>query len=670
MYQQNQLPVSYQQIDTSCFSNMLPQNDRVPQVNTPGVLRNNPQMVGYITGLFRKRLQDGAQRSPVHTVAYNLLASNGFQNQVYQYWCQRAVDLLAVYMIQAGGNQNEQLIHAAATEVSESFLGFVWSQYQQTLMQLVDSNIGNALNQAAQRWQAMEQKIQMVQQQMAQPQFNTGGYNNQSLHQGHAAFSSAVTGTATVSHQMGSAPTQNSNSAGEGVYATMQPVQSFDSNQGTVQNHGNAPVTSHTTNYDLGAPNVPVVPVNAPQAPVREPEYVPAYDVVVDPEHYPNNRGYNEANKYDYITVNDDTWIMPMHRADTVVERDSPYPFPEMADPSKYMSFAVCYSNGKVREKLVEITEDMKYLEHELNDELKRRYHGAKTKAGRVVTRTDFIADYNGDSETDATTLALRMNLNKDPLELAKGLPLYIISDLTFSGGTDMEVEKAVNDFLKSELKADLNVLPTHEYHSRKEHYLDITENGYKIISSLSNCVDFATVGSMLKEALRVGNLTLRTFNFVDGRLTDAINEFIKDSLSDDEVKIDSFTSDIMDLLEYYESSKPKVYDALVGGFTKIISRAVTIIDSDDGYAIVDDFVNIQTHWMLDELTHLQLQKGEAVLISQRTNTTLTQVLRETIKRNAADLPYARYRLITTDGIYLEMVKGHLMENINMLKRI
>lgn len=60
----------------------------------------------------------------------------------------------------------------------------------------------------------------------------------------------------------------------ERVYAAMRPVQNFDPSATSMLG-----ALTYMTKYDKRTPNVPVAPVNAPQAPVKEPGHVPAYDV-------------------------------------------------------------------------------------------------------------------------------------------------------------------------------------------------------------------------------------------------------------------------------------------------------------------------------------------------------------------------------------------------------
>lgn len=665
--QQNQIPVSYQQVDTSCFSNTLPNNDRVPQLQIPRSFNGNVGWVNFATGLFRARFQNKAQSTPLHTVAYNLISSNGFQNQVYQQWCQKTIDLLGINMMNYGFN--EQMADQVAQEVGTAFLGLVWHQYKQQLSGLVNQSLWSSFDAATNSWQMLENKLNQAKAQAQQPMGNMQmgqQMGNMQMSQGHNAYSHAVTGQANLGTYV---PAQGQgtnapNVSSEGMY-TMQPAESFDSSNGLngAVNMQNNPFT----NYPSSTPTSGEYFVDEPTAPVN---YIPVADIVVDPKRYDTNSTFNSDKGYDYIKVDDNTFIVPTFKSEDTIIRSGEYPLPSFYDPHKFMSFTITYSNGSSYEKIVEITPEMDYLKHELDDEMKRRYRIKGKNDTIVVPRSNLIQEYNGHTSNSSVDIGISIKIDQDKFDFKKGLPLYVIDDMIFSGSSDMEIEKYVTDHIVEKLENDFNVIPPHEYQSRVFHYLDVDEEGFNIISSLTSCANLASVGSTLKEALRTDKINYRTFNFVNDRLTNAINEFIKDSLSDPSVNIDDFTTDIMDLLEYMEHGKSKAYIAMEKAVTKIVTRSVNAMELDDGYAIIDDYINLQTHWLFNDLSALNLTKGECAIVSSKTNASLLKILKDVSIRNRDNLPHARIRMITTDGVYLELVRGHLLEGVNLLKRL
>lgn len=645
-----QIPVNWQQADVSTFSNTLPNNDKVPQVQMPRALNNNYQIVGYVTGLFRLQLQNRVNSGGLYIVAYNILSSNQFNNQVYQQWCQKIVDLLAINMGQFGFD--ERLAQQVVTEVYQAYLGFIWSQYKQQLSQITPNNLWSTLEAAINHWHQLEQKLAQAKQGYGQPQMQMG-YNQSQQMQNHNVYSQAVTGQPNFGTTI---PNVNvnvgSNISSEGMY-TMQPIETFDTG-------ANNPYSGPTmANHLTPATTVPEMSQNVPQGSVDPLESISLMDVIVSP---------NENNNYDYIKVSDSIHIEPTFKSSVKPVYVGDYPYPSFYDPSKFMAFTIINDlTGETLEKILPIEKDMEYLRHELDDTLRARYNALNKDNKIIVPRSDTIAEYNGSTSSDLADVDLTIKLKGDVVE---SLPMLVIDNVVFTGSSDMEVEKSVIEYIKENVEHDESILPVHEYKSLKYHYLDVDKEGYSLIESLSSCADFASVGSTLKEALRTKTINVRTFNFINERLTDAINEFIKDSLSDDAVSIDCFVSDIMDLVEYYENNKPKSYLALEKALAKILGRSIDTMELDDGYAVVDTYINIQLNWLLIDLSALDLKKGECALISSMSNETLLDLIKKSIIRNRDNNQYARYRLITSDGYYLELVKGHLLDNVNLLKML
>lgn len=669
MYTGNQ--VSHTQVDTSTFSNTLPgQNDRVPQIGMPRSYGNNYQMVGYITGLFRFKIQNRAQATPLHTLAYNLLSQNYFNNQLYTQWCQNVVDLLGVQLSQMGFN--EQVADQAATTCAESYLGWVWGSYKNNLQQLVPQNIWQTLDMAASKYTQLTNQLNAIRQQPVQQQqmgFGQQNFGQQSMQmQAHAQFANnAAVGTQAnfTTSQFAttqSAQTANNNVSSEGMY-TMQPVETFDTGSGAQQGHFQ-PVSQQTHT------NVPPTPQTTPQSPV-EPveETLDINKIEVDPRAYGNVVIGDKA--YDFISVDAKTFIEPTFKNNSIkIIRDGDYPLPIFYDPKKYMSFTVTREGLGSYEKIVELNDDMEYLRHELNESLRQRYRTVNKDDKVVVPRTLNIAEANNATTNDPLNIALAIGLDSK-----KGLPTLVINDVIFTASSDMEVEKEVQDYILESMESQGIVidesfeLPVHEYISVKNHYLDVSEEGFKILNYLGSCEDLTTVATAIKEGLRTGAFSLRTYNFLNERLTNGVNEFIRDSLSQ-KVSMDAFMDDIVDLMDYFKERSERTLDALIDATKKIVDRAVSVIEYDNGIAVVDEYAILQTSWLFSELSALELHKGDCTLISSKTDEALINALKAMAGRYRDSKPHIRMIVVTSDGVRLELVKGHLGKNINMLKRL
>lgn len=668
------LPVSANQIDTSTFSPNLPNhNDAVPQVQLPKYFQQNQQHAMFALGLFRKRVQDSAQKSAAHVVNYNTLSHNRFQNQYYQIQCQRVLDLAAILVNQM---HPDQALDQAALSIAEGCLGTTWNTFKQHLYNMVPQPMHGALDQAAQRSHQIDNQIAQAKQQASyQPQMQQQQYNqyqtqqpyNQQMQQ-HAAF-------ATTTGTFQPAATNSSNvfnnvvgtTVSSGMYVDTPAsvtVQEFDSSNNQYSNlQVNAEPTSNTY-----------------VEPEMEYEYLDVSDIVIDPAAYPNeNPQISFDDPYGCIRAPGGIVIEPAFRKPELsVTRGDDSLYTELYDPKKYIEFLVQYADGVIKSKVVEWTSDMDYLKHELDATLRGRYAVA---TDTVVVNTSMVGLINAEASDDSAVIKTNMeDLLADSKDLKDGLPTYLILDQVFTGASDLDNEMEVKEFILETFNKDEplleSVLPPHEYLSMRTHTLDVDGETASTLSLLSTYKCFSAVAVTLKEMLRMTDLSVRGYNFINNRITKAINEYLKDSLSSD-ITIDDFVNDIDDLLTFLkEYPNPKLKTALEGDITRILKRAITVevlTDSDEGTvvnAIVDNYVNLQTSWMLADLRVLPFKEGEAVMISRNSDKTLLAVLKALLQRHKEERQHARFRIITVDGVYLEIIHGRLVDNAMLLKHL
>lgn len=647
------------QVDFSTFNNNLPEgNDRVPQLQIPMTLGNQQNVVAYVVACFRKALQDGAQNSPVHILAYNTISSNWFQNQYYQQWCQKAVDFTAVMMNQQAGDSG--VIYNYAKTVAEAFIGFIWGQYRNQMYNQVNPNFINNFDQAFQRYQQLEQNLNAVKQGAVQ-QNSYGVGNSYGMPMNNNMNNVMVSQQASSNYTSPAMSTQgtSANVSSEGIYAT---IQEFDTTtHQTAVNSGQVPQgTVHMNAYTLAQTNQE----NAPESVVETPTLPTPEEIDIVGNAF-GDRPFDEVSCGHGIRA-----VPTVLHPDLAITKREVDLFKVFYDRNKLISFTLKYPDGNNYIKLLEWEPEMDYLKHELNDEYKRRY-GIHNDKGLVKSRDIDIVEYNENSISNKTDMKLAVSL-KDNLDEVDGLPMYVITETVFSGGTDMEVERIVEEYLLNEiLENKFDKIPTHEYMVIKNHSLDVDKPVFDKLSTLTSYMDLSAVATYIKEMLRTGELSVRNFNFINERLTNTINDFIKDSLSD-ETTMDSFCQDISDLFDYYNGNGKSHYtEAIKSNVNRILHQSVNIMEVDESdYAIIDEFVNLQTHWNYSDLTLLNLNKGETALLSMSSNKTLINVLQSSVKRHRETKPFVKFRLITKDGVYLELVKGALVEGSNLLKRI
>lgn len=684
-YGQTALPVPHTQVDQNTFNYQLPNNnDRIPQVNMPKVFGANPQLAYVAIGLFRKKIQDSCQRTPVHIVAYNILSQGGFQNQFYQQWAQKAVDLSAIYMSRGGNPQ--QLLEQAVTLLSEAYLGAIWTAYKQALQQLVQPNVAQILEAAAGRFNEVENTIRAATQPQPQqygnyqqPQQQYGGYQQQQQYnnyqqpqqmQGHNQFAQqantvqgstvsnhyqpmqthVTTGTAPIANSMYDVPTQ----------ATPTPIQEisggkiYDSRPGQHYNP------------------TPIQPQAQPEYVEEEFVYIEPKDVVIDPTHYNTNLDYDTERPFDLIKLPGGIKVYPAFKhPERKLTHGSDNPYSLLYDPKLYCEFFIEYVDGVIKSKLKEWEDNMDYLKHELNDELRRRYR--KPSDGIIAVSDTPIAKITDGVTRDVDAVKIAANLlTTEKLNIADGLPTLILDDTITYGTSDQDNEEAIKQLIREKAKSDIfdDVLPVHEYVTGKTYGMELSELMVEKLDSMLTYKTYGLAAATLKEHLRNRDLSLRNFNFINERLTANVNEFLKDSLSND-LTIDDFCGDIEDLLIYLEENRSeKIYTAFLESVPKVMYRSILIDDIGDGHAIADRFVNLQTAWSLSDLVVTEFKKGELKLLTNRSDKVLLTAIRGLLERNRERYPLARMRLITIDGVYLEIVKGCLIEHATLIKRL
>lgn len=666
MYQQTQqLPVPFNQVDTSTFNASLPNNnDAVPQVQLPKFFQQNQQTAMRVLGIFRKRLQDSAQKSAAHVVNYNILSQNRFQNHFYQIQCQRALDLAAILVNQM---QLEQAINQAAVAIAEGALGTTWATFRQQLFGMVPQQLQSALDQAAQRSQQIDNQINQAKQQASGFQQQPQQFQQQ--FQQHAAFASTTTGSFQPTPvSTGFNQTQNESSGiTSGMYAVAPnatPVQEFDTSSQLYQNVNVNP-KQETPMYNDEAPEF---------------EYIDIADIVIDPEAYPReNPQVSIDDPYGLIHVPGGVVIEPaFRRADLTVTVGDDNPYTELYDPKEYIEYYVQYADGVIKSKVVKWTDDMEYLKHEIDAKLRGQYAVA---SDTVVVNTTMVGLINETSTTDVAVIKSDIDdLLADSKDLKDGLPTYLILDQVFTGVSDLDNEMEVKEHILETFNVDepvlTDVIPPHEYLSMRTHTLDIDAETAGTLATLATYQCYIAVSTTLHELLRMTDISIRNYNFINKRITAAINEFLKDSLSSD-ITIDDFVADIADLISYLKDHRnPKLLKALESDIRRVLKRAVTVevLDNQDEgttvNAIVDNYVNLQTSWMLSDLRVVPFKEGETTMISRTSDKTLLGVIKALIQRHKQDRPYSRFRIVTLDGVYLEIIRGHLIDNAMLLKRL
>lgn len=688
--------ISYNQVDQSTFNGNLPTaNDAIPQVQQTQWLAQPQAMQMFATaiGIFRLRLQERSTRSGLHTWAYNQISNSRFQNQIYQQWGNTlAVFLEFLSVVQAQNNPPQVAVQKAADTMFKCYLATCVAQQPQ-LMQLVanDQNMVNELGKYSQMYGAINQDLQAYRSgQMMSPQ--------QQPQMGVMATGQIVSINQPSSGQLPAVGLSNVYGAPQQMQRAPMPLSSMAVGQSSLSTNQSLPIQiagQGSTGMDYGVPVIEPVPVAQPaqpkvinpvetygvsvapvtQAIIQKPEVpieeldrpVPltAKDVILDPHYYvPAGAVIDEERAYDTIYSPGGVITRPAYQVpDWKVTRNDTFVYTQMIDPTKFIRFYTRWPDGVVQEKIVEITEMMDYLKHEIDADLRR---GAERSVGEVRVTALKISNVITDMKDLAEVKELKLTDENVPVRLSVEL----------QGTTDMENEVEVRRYLRQELgltKEDK--LPSYEYKTTRTHFLDIDQDGFDALLATLDSNDLQDVAKDIAKLNRQGILEPRVFNFINRRLTDEVNAFLRDSMSQ-EIDIDDFVNDISELLDYLGNNSGTNYVKLLReAASSILGKAVQLscIKDDDGvtnFSINDTYINLQTGWLLADLTDATINT-EAQLVSNYTHAALIEAIKGMYSRaDAGARILNRFRVITLDGAYLEIIRGVLVQSAFMFRRV
>ncbi|ABY63033.1 hypothetical protein ST201phi2-1p204 [Pseudomonas phage 201phi2-1] len=685
------LPVPCTEVDPRWFNNNLPQgNDCVPPIQLSQWMQAN-QPVGLMAiGLVRGMAQAAANKSPTHTFVYNLFCQNGFQNQVWQQWCQTAVDFTEFLIIVRQYNPNDA-VKKAAQCVVEAAMGVAFHTYP-VLQQITPNNFWAGLQGAQQMYQSMINDIRSLrsgnynngmpsnQWQGGPPQGNLPPINVQQ-HQSYSGYQNhgtQVTTQATVSNYQhtnssySNAPTATSGDVANSLYdvPVNEPAKPL------------VPKEEISSGYDyystpLQQESAPMQ--SFPQAATVEETTLPipsnVAEVVVDPTYYQPTGFKLDINRaYDLIHNPGGIVIQPDQLVDWEITVGDDTPWPQLMDPNTYCRFLVKFPDGIVKEKFVEWTDAMNYLRHELDAELRRKAHRPN---GIVVSSATPISTIGGDA-MNATEVE---SLVKDGHLSRSAVPPVIISGV-FQGSTDLEIEGQVREELSNMLEVNFNddiPMPAVEYRSQFTHTLPLSDEAVEAINDIREAKDLGQAAQGIKALAVQGVISIRVMHALNKRLTDILNTTIADSMGLTWA-IDDFCEEYLELEDFIEQKRgAAMRRVLQGTGEQVLNRALTIVATDDGgehtatlYHVVDNYLNHQVGWDLADLTTLNLKSGKPVLISALAHPVILETLKGMITRNnkAREEFNATLRVITRDGFYLEVIKGRLIENATLLKLV
>lgn len=679
------LPLPHDSYDPATFNGNLPaQNDKIPQLNWSQFYQQPAaqQMGLYAIAQFRGLLQARVQRSALHCFAYNVISQHGFQNQQYTEWCQRVIDF-AEFLVVRQNNQGQQAADKAANQLMSCFYGAVIQAYP-VLAQMIGQDLIAPLNAAIDHFQKIQIDLNAykqgsgmnmnamamgIQNQFHGQQVNVmgqpigGARQLPPVSQNMAVNTSAQMAVSSnqfqVSHQ-GAATVGSNYDIDPTPVAALTPTSEWSSGGDYPVAHAAQPSKQEPAPMQIHAQAATIVFHDSGQ-----PVPLSVEDVVLDPNYYvPQGFVVDVARPYDVIYSPGGIESRPAHLTDWSITRGSDNPYVQLVNPAEGLRIYVKFADGVVKETVLEWNEMMEYLRHEQDAALR----AAATRPNGVIKTTAMpISKFGGAPlDVEEAKKALELNGENHPVFLA----------VEFEACTHLENEHEARQEVIRVLELDADsVIPAHEYLSRHMHFLDAGEDAYVALRDALAAKCLITAAKTVKFLLDTGKLSVRTYRFLDERLTREVNAFMNDSLSMD-ITIGSFTDEVGELLDYLLGKYGKdIQQHMVNASKDILTRAIDVEEATDSqenvvYSVVDRYLNFQLGWTAEEITDGQLTE-KAQLISKVSHPVFVDALKGIFSRHETKiLSERRLRLITADGVYMTVIRGSLIKDALLIKRV
>lgn len=690
------------------LNHQLPQgNDVFPELQVP------PELVDYaplVVSQFRAALQQGIQKGPLHTLAYNIAADGYFRNNNtpnFAGHCQGALDATN-YLVNVEGHQPQEAVRRAVVYIYNGFLATVLSHYP-ALASGIDQRLPDSLKQAYDDYQGLIAAITENGLTNGRSyQGPVGGGNPYAQQRGGGNPYAQQGGNYTVGDpprgfQQPTAPGPIQTGAGPGATpypnqphrapaphpqgqatASLQRQSSGQTNpvgRASLRSHGGAEISSFQT-----APDGPVTktnnkgfePLTSKGADMTTPTPEPAtptadecavtrlQDIVINTRYSVSE---DSSRPLDKLVYPGEVVVIPAHLspakpADTLA-----------VDPREQIAFHVFWPDNLVETLYVDIAEQphMEYLVHEIRREL---LPSSRLNDGKVVPNTRGF-----EKLATREPKVKKSSIEEEPARIAVTEPYSV--DGMFTASTAMENEEEAYRQLLEQYPALRDEKPeslAYEYRSARLHPLSLpSEEAETILRTLTSAETLPNLATGLIEAVNDGHLPLRQFRLLNERLTTGFNTMLADNLSIDDLFIENFVDDVEGCLAIVENEEsPELVEIIHNRTPEFLGRWFCIEYAPDMLAgedqpreylcLIDEAINLQVAFTLDDLVTLRVG-DDPVLVKASTHPRLAKLFRDQLKRHKGTTSSA-VRVITADGVYLEIMFGWAVENAVLVKRL
>lgn len=655
----------------------------------PNVLECPPIQQGtsrLVASHLRFRLERNLGKSPLHNAAYNMFSMNMFNNKTFTDATFYATNFIG-FVTTSQGMPAQEAFNKGVAFVLLGYIASVLESHPH-LYNITDPNVVNNLNGCVQRLNGIMSDVNGYVQSVQQGGMNQMGHNNMG-HNNMNIPANTMGGASAYMRQPQRVPQsaiqqaqgavngprvrQAGSTGGGGHYqppssaAFTREVESPVNNQ-IIEEWGS---NSMNTNSQINNT------VEEPAALLDDRDDIPTdiTEIVFDPYHYqPPGVTVDMERPFDVIYIPGGSKLVLAHTSKLTPSKNDVSQYPLCVDPSEFCHYYLIWPDGFIQDYFVGWTDDMRYIQHEINAELR----GANIPSEGKLTKNSRHVSITLD---DPKTVSELKTIYGEDIKEHHVLEQPVFIEETIITSSRLEDEDTVLSTIKSELNwvEPVDDIPSHVYLTEQLHPIEVEKEAENRLFMLMTADSLYGVSMGLKELLKDDLISIRVYRFINERFTKEINLALRDNLADDDLTVGSFVNDYKELLEIFRSEDQ--YEGLdvilEGKREKIIQQAMSLRlvegekeDEPDTLYVVDQQINYRVGFELAELADL-VKVNEAKLISTYSTPNLSKLVISYIKdaKQKRKLPGRMY-LITADGVYLEILIGWLGEMNYLIKRL
>lgn len=382
-------------------------------------------------------------------------------------------------------------------------------------------------------------------------------------------------------------------------------------------------------------------------------------DILVDPYNYiPEGVVLDRDRPWDRFYAPGGIIIERADKTNFKLTKGDDAPYKLLYNPLKLARFFAKWPDGKVSEVFATYSENpemkMDYLKHELNANLKEQE--ALLRKGRLNEVTVANMSSGSVAPLDAVAEVIKEN---EVTVLDNITPVAI--DNVIYDVSEVEAERIAVEMIREQIGEAVDAVPAHRYFTNNRTKVIISDDVAEELQKLTKVEDLRLIAKKLKDLVNSGEISVRTMQFFNSRLTKEINEVSKVGLSIEDYDIGDFVRYIDDYLEYFGGINKGYVPVMNSAINQIAGRAFNLIKVEDQWMVQDERINIQLSVDSLEIGNM-LPGDEAARLSLLVHPAIVELVKGALTNNVENdkRDIVRIRLITQDGAYIDIARGRL----------